>query len=194
VRETSVIIATKIRELNRMVDQILEASRLDDPTLKLNLSTFDVREIVPHAIEQVHEARGLQHLIKVDMGSEPVFVRADRDRILMIVANLIDNAIKYSPQGGEIHCLTLRAGNRARIQVLDHGIGISADDLPKLFARFSRVGGSRTEAIPGTGLGLYLCKEAARLQGGNITVESTLGAGSTFTLELPAAMRLHDTD
>jgi signal transduction histidine kinase len=184
--------ATKIRELSRMVDQILEASRLDDPTLRLDLSTFDVREIVPHAIEQVDERRQLQHPLRVDIGADPVFVRADRDRVLMIVANLIDNAIKYSPQGGEIQCVTLRSGGRALIRVSDHGIGIAAGDLPRLFARFSRVGGARTEAIPGTGLGLYLCKEAARLQGGDVTVVSTLGEGSTFTLELPAAVRLDD--
>jgi signal transduction histidine kinase len=194
VHETSVIIAAKIRELNRMVDQILEASRLDDPTLPLNVSTFDVREIVPHAIEQVHEGRKQQHQLKVDIGADPVFVRADRDRVLMIVANLIDNAIKYSPQGGEIHCVTVRSGGRALVRVTDHGIGIAQGDLPRLFSRFSRVGGARTEAIPGTGLGLYLCKEAARLQGGDITVESTLGEGSTFTLELPAAVRLYDQD
>lgn len=192
VHESGVIIATKIRELSRMVDQILEASRLDDPTLRLDLSTFDVREIVPHAIEQVDERRQLQHPLRVDIGADPVFVRADRDRVLMIVANLIDNAIKYSPQGGEIQCVTLRSGGRALIRVSDHGIGIAAGDLPRLFARFSRVGGARTEAIPGTGLGLYLCKEAARLQGGDVTVVSTLGEGSTFTLELPAAVRLDD--
>jgi signal transduction histidine kinase len=187
MRESTVIIAQKIHDLNRIVDQVLEASRLEDPSLRLDLTTFDLREIVPYVLEQAHHARRSTHAFKVELGPVPVYVRADRERVLMIAANLIDNAIKYSPAGGEIRCTTRRSGHAAEIRITDQGIGIAADDLPRLFARFSRVGGAATEAVRGTGLGLYLCREAARMLGGDVHVESALGAGSTFWLELPLA-------
>ena len=102
-----------------------------------------------------------------------------------IISNLINNAIKYSPSGGVIECeLTARAGI-ARLSVKDSGLGIAKEDLPILFTRFGRVSTPQTDHLPGTGLGLYLGRQLARLHGGEITVDSTSGKGSTFTLHLP---------
>jgi two-component system sensor histidine kinase MprB len=104
-----------------------------------------------------------------------------------IVANLISNAIKYSPAGGPIDCELVDLGGIARVTVTDTGVGIAKEDLPILFTRFGRVTTAQTVHLPGTGLGLYLGRQLARLHGGEITVDSAPGRGSTFTLHLPVS-------
>lgn len=187
--ETTRTIGAKIQELNRIVDQVLESSRLEDPTLSLELTTFDLRDIGPAALEDAQLARHPDHSVKITMSPDAVYVRSDRDRVAMIVGNLLDNAIKYSPAGGQVVCETRRAGGSAEVRVSDEGIGIADDQLSKLFRPFSRVTSTGTEPVAGTGLGLYLCREAARVLGGEIGVESRLGEGSTFWLRLPLASR-----
>lgn len=189
VRQTGSTMATKVRELNRMVDQILEVSRLEDPTVKMNWSTFDLRAVVAETVEHAQELRGESHLLRFEAGQVPVEVRADRERIEMILSNLVDNAIKYSPSGTRIDCGIEVVGDAVRVSVSDAGVGISDQDVPKLFSRFSRVGGHGASAVPGTGLGLYLCREAARLHGGEIELTTKAGSGSTFTLVLPLTIR-----
>ena len=185
VRDAAKAIKDKIYELNRMVDQVLEVSRLEDPGLRLDLSTFDLREVAARVCEEVSAVAGETHLT-VKPAAQPVVVHADRDRVQLILQNLLDNAIKYSPRGGEVRCVVQRRDDSAEVVIADQGIGIAQADLPKLFGRFSRVGGEETEHIPGTGLGLYLSREAARLLGGDLTVESEPGKGSMFRLHLPA--------
>ncbi len=97
----------------------------------------------------------------------------------------MSNAIKYSPQGGVIECELTARGGIARVAVKDSGLGIAPGDLPILFTRFGRISTPHTDHLPGTGLGLYLGRQLARLHGGEITVESASGKGSTFTLHLP---------
>jgi signal transduction histidine kinase len=180
------IVRGKIAELDRTVDQILEAARLEDGTLRLQLMLFDVRELIPRAVDNARLIAHPDHTFQLDIGPEPVYVQADRDRVLMVVSNLLDNAVKYSPNGGAIVCTVRRDGDDVAIVVTDQGLGIAETDLPRLFTRFGRVGGEKTLGIPGTGLGLYLCRQAARLHGGDVTMESKLGAGSEFTFVLPA--------
>jgi len=119
-------------------------------------------------------------------GSERAMVRADRARIATIIGNLIDNAIKYSPEGGEIRCAVGAEDGKCFVTVTDHGLGIAADHVPLLFKRFSRLPTAENKSISGTGLALYLCQEIARRHGGEIDVSSKLREGSQFTLRLPA--------
>lgn len=177
-------INAKIRELNRIVDQVLEVSRLEDPSLALELSTFDLRVTAAQAKnEVVAGAQGRE--MALSLPTDPVLVYANPGRMLMIIQNLLDNALKYSPGGGSVTCTVKAVGPKAEVTVSDQGIGIAREDIPKLFHRFSRVSEEDTEGIPGTGLGLYLSRESARLTGGDITVESEPGEGSTFKLVLP---------
>jgi signal transduction histidine kinase len=104
-----------------------------------------------------------------------------------MLTNLIDNAIKYSPQGGEIEIRLDHDSRVATIMVRDHGIGIGAEQIPVLFTRFGRLVTPETSHIRGTGLGLYLARETARLHGGDIVVASEARAGSTFTVTIPLA-------
>jgi signal transduction histidine kinase len=108
----------------------------------------------------------------------------DPDRIEQVLVNLIDNAVKYSPDGGEVTVSTARAEGRVRVEVADEGLGIPASERDSVFERFYRGSGGR--AITGTGLGLYICRELVRRMGGTIGVRSRLGGGSTFYFELPS--------
>lgn len=110
----------------------------------------------------------------------------DAERIQTIVNEPHRHAIKYSPAGGEVRCSVTLRGDVARVSVRDHGIGIAKDDLAILFTRFGRVTNAGTDHLPGTGLGLYLGRQLARLHSGEITVDSAPGEGSTFTLHLPS--------
>lgn len=188
IARTRELIRAKVNELNRMVDQLLEVSRLEDPTLEPSLKEFDLGDLLRETVEQARRARPDRE-IAFDSRPSPLLMRADRGRILLIVTNLLDNALKYSPAGGPVTVSAEAEGGMARIQVADQGIGIEADDLARLFGRFTRVGGGATGSIAGTGLGLYLCREAARSHGGDVTVESTPGKGSVFTALIPLSTR-----
>jgi signal transduction histidine kinase len=181
------ILVSRLKSIGLMVDLMLETARLDDSRLQLSLERTDLRDVVGECVDEMRPLAGSQHPLQVDAPPEPVVAEADRRRVATIVTNLIDNAIKYSPDGGPVECrLEGDSGDgKATIAVRDHGIGISASQRKRLFARYSRVGGDRAATIPGTGLGLYVSRELARLHGGDLQVESELGEGSTFTLELP---------
>ena len=179
------VISAKIMEMNALIEQMIEAARLEDGALMLRPAEADLRDIVGEAVESLRPLVDDRHEISLRSPERPVQVRVDAERIKTIVSNLISNAIKYSPSGGTIDCeLTARSGI-ARVAVKDSGVGIAKEDLPILFTRFGRVSTPQTNHLPGTGLGLYLGRQLARLHGGEITVESAPGRGSTFTLHLP---------
>jgi signal transduction histidine kinase len=113
---------------------------------------------------------------------------ADADRIKTIISNLLENAIKYSPSGGRIQCIVSMADRVATLRVVDSGVGIAREDLPRLFNRFERIENRETSHVGGTGLGLYLSRELARQHGGEIQAESHPHSGSTFTITLPLAL------
>ncbi len=177
----------KVREMNVLVNQMLETARLEDSRLVLHLEDLDLREVLADARRAVEAQVGPGHRLQFRPGSRPVPVKGDRARLVTIVASLLDNALKYSPEGGRVTC-TLRARDRlARISVADHGLGIPASEVPRLFTRFGRLLNAETRGIPGTGLGLYLAREMARRHGGEVRARSAPGRGSTFSVELPTS-------
>ena len=150
--------------------------------------------MVEEAIERVRPRALDQHrLLGVVAREQPVLVLADRARLLTIVANLLDNAVKYSPAGGVVETRLELSGSSAEVTVRDRGLGIARSDLPRLFTRFGRIVTNENSHIPGTGLGLYLARELARMHGGDIRVESRQGLGSAFTLVLPVVAGQVDT-
>ena len=122
------------------------------------------------------------------MPPAPLYVDADADRLTTILTNLIDNAIKYSPEGGAVVCEVHADGDRVYFNVTDHGLGIAREHISRLFERFGRIVTPDNSHIAGTGLGLYLCRELARMHDGEIAVKSEIRKGSTFTLRLPLAV------
>jgi signal transduction histidine kinase len=180
------IVIAKLNEIEMLVEQMLETSRLEE-TLVLNCERVDLRELCLEVVGTMRPLLDGGHRIEVVEPEEQVVVSADRSRIGTILANLLGNAIKYSPEGGLISCEVSVDRVGGRISVSDQGLGISEADLPRLFTRFGRILTPENQGISGTGLGLYLSREVARQHGGDITVKSQIGIGSTFTLRLPAA-------
>lgn len=179
------VISAKVMEMNALIEQMIEAARLEDGALMLRPAEADLRDIVGDAVESLRPLVDNRHEISLRSPERPVHVRVDAERIKTIVSNLISNAIKYSPSGGTVDCELSARGGIVRVAVKDSGVGIAKEDLPILFTRFGRVSTPQTNHLPGTGLGLYLGRQLARLHGGEITVESAPGKGSTFTLHLP---------
>jgi signal transduction histidine kinase len=184
-RKAVPVISAKVLEMNALIEQMIEAARLEDGALMLRPADADLRAIVGEAVETSTHLAGRKHKIQLRTPERPVWVRVDAERVKTIVTNLVGNAIKYSPDGGPIDCEVTARGGVARVSVKDAGVGIAKDDLPILFTRFGRVSTPQTDHLPGTGLGLYLGRQLARLHGGEITVESAPGMGSTFVLHLP---------
>jgi len=139
-------------------------------------------EITERAIDGVKMLlRG--HDLKVDEPTEPLEAEVDPDRFQIVIRNLLSNAAKYSPAGTDITVCFGRKDGMATIAVIDHGVGISPQDQAHLFTRFGRIPNSQN--VQGTGLGLWLSREIARMHDGDLTVESDVGTGSTFVLAVP---------
>jgi signal transduction histidine kinase len=179
------VLKAKTVELNLLVAQMLDAARLEDGRLALKRNQMDLRIVAADAMQVVRPLAGADHALTLETPPAPVTVMGDPDRIKTIISNLLENAIKYSPSGGRIQCIVSMADRVATVQVVDNGVGIAREDLPRLFNRFERIENRETSHVGGTGLGLYLSRELARQHGGDIEVESRPRFGSTFTLTLP---------
>jgi signal transduction histidine kinase len=180
-------IAEKAEEMARQISEMLETARLETLGLELELDPLDLVDVIDDAVHAMRPPVGANHRFVVVGTRDPIAVVADRRRLTTTLTNLIDNAIKYSPAGGEIEVGCEHDDRVASIFVRDHGIGINAEQAHLLFTRFGRLVTPETSHIRGTGLGLYLARETARLHGGDIMVTSTPGGGSTFTVVLPLA-------
>lgn len=179
------VLKAKTAELNLLVAQMLDSARLEDGRLALKRERVDLRDVAAEAMQVVRPLAGPDHLLTLETPPAAVAVMGDADRLKTIVSNLLENAIKYSPNGGRIQCLVSITNRLASVSVVDGGVGIAREDLPRLFNRFERIEHRETSHVGGTGLGLYLSRELARQHGGDIHVESRPHSGSTFTLTLP---------
>ena len=185
VPKVAKLIEAKLAQMDLLIEQMMETARLEYGDLDLHKTAFDVGELLRTQVETFRPLTD-GHDLFTDLPEVPVRVLADRSRIGTVIANLVDNAIKYSPGGGEIRC-TVRSGEgHVAVEVSDHGIGVARDHADRLFTRFGRLPTEENVSIAGTGLGLYLSREIALRHGGELTAESRPGEGSTFTLTLPA--------
>jgi signal transduction histidine kinase len=187
------VVLDKLEEMSHLVDQMLLTARLEDSRLHLDRRPIDVRRLAGDACaltQQRSECGG--RAIVLDDAAGDLTCSVDSSRIVTVLTNLLDNAVKYSPEGEEVRCTLRRQGAMAAVEVSDHGVGIAQGDQPRLFTRFGRIATTANRSIPGTGLGLYISRELARRHGGDITVASREGEGSTFTLTLPLTGSLTD--
>jgi signal transduction histidine kinase len=167
---------------------MLEAASLEEGSLALQQESLDLREIVIKAVDSFRRSLSTDHRLTVTTPDKAVQVMGDRRRLGTILQNLLDNAVRYSPKLTEVLCEVMTVPGWAEVKVHDEGLGLDAEQIDQVFRPFGRVVTAETAHIGGTDLGLYLSRELTRLQGGDITVESERGAGSTFTVRLP--MRL----
>ena len=176
----------RVAQMDFLVTQMVEAARLEDSRLDLRRDLLDIREAVREAVAAVTLTRRPNRPVEAFLPSEPVWVVGDGPRIETICLNLLDNALKYSPGNTRVTC-RVTGGEHPNVVVSDEGVGIAPDLMGQLFTRFGRIENALTRSVPGTGLGLYISREVARRLGGDITVVSDPGLGSTFTLSLPRA-------
>jgi len=181
------LLRAKLDEMNRLINEMLETARLEDSALQLRLTDMDLRDVVHEAVRSLEPLAGERHRVVTAVSGAPVTVLGDRARLSMVITNLVHNALKYSPDGGEVRVTCAVREGRAEVGVSDEGVGIAPEDVGRLFTRFGRIVSPETAGIPGTGLGLYLARDLSRRHGGDVTVASTPGRGSTFTLSLPLA-------
>ncbi len=179
-RSVSAIIAQS-DQLRRLIDDLLLASQIEADRLDLDLIETDVAAEARLAVDGLQEGRSG---LRVMVPSEPVIVLADPPRLRQVFANLLTNALKYSPENSEIVMSVSQVGENAQATVADHGVGIPPEALPHLFDRFFRAEGAAHQA-QGLGLGLYITRRIVEAHGGAISVESEPGRGSTFTVALP---------
>ena len=176
--------ASSLREMDLLIDQLQMMTRLDAGEPMPHPANLDLREQVDLALRAVEPLGGPEHHLQVEC-AETVSVRADPQHVHLMLTNLLGNAIKYSPDGGDVTCTIGRDGRFGAVAVSDQGIGIDPGELDLLFKRFSRLSNATAAGIDGSGLGLYICRRLARLQSGAVTAESRPGGGSTFKLLLP---------
>ncbi|TMC83846.1 MAG: HAMP domain-containing histidine kinase, partial [Chloroflexi bacterium] len=176
------LLISKSDEVNWMIEQMIEASRLEEGRLALKQRRADIVELTDSAIDGVRMLLS-GHELKVDMPVESIEADVDPDRFQIVIRNLLSNAAKYSPSGTDITVDVRRDDGKALVSVHDEGIGISTEDQSSLFTRFGRI--DTTQHVQGTGLGLWLSREIARMHEGDLTVESRTGLGSTFTFSVP---------
>jgi signal transduction histidine kinase len=185
-RDVLDLMADRAAHMSRLVEDLLLASRVDGPqgdmTLNVHPGIHDLTTIVRQVVDDLGSPR-----LVTELPDGPALVGCDDGRALQVVANLVGNALKYSPEEAQVHVTLRLDGDHARVEVADHGRGIPADQLTKVFEKFHRVEDPMTMSTSGTGLGLFIARRLARAMGGDIAVTSTLNVGSVFTFVLRRA-------
>ena len=183
------VIAQESERLTRIVSDILLANQIDAGKLRLRDQMVDMAGLARDVVEEVRAAlNGRQditlELVAPDTGS---LVSGDEDRLRQVLLNLVDNAVKYSPEGGRVEIRLEPRENGLRIAVRDEGLGIPHGEQQRIFGKFYRIDPQQTLGVGGTGLGLYICRELVRRMEGRVWVDSQEGHGSTFVVDLPLA-------
>jgi two-component system, OmpR family, phosphate regulon sensor histidine kinase PhoR len=180
------IIHRQSERLSELVTDLLELSRLDAGERPLSVGTVALAEVVARAAEAVEPRAAAKH-IRLSQAIAPGLVaRADAKALEQVLLNLLDNAVKYTPEGGSVELNARAESSRVELSVRDSGLGIEAKHLPRLFERFYRVDRGRSRDMGGTGLGLSIVRHLVSAMEGDVRVQSQLGVGSTFTIVLAA--------
>ena len=180
-------IASESERLTEIVDQLLNVARLDSGDLQVELGRIDVGSVVSEVVEGVEESAVNGHQFEIDLPDEPLAAEADPDKVRQVFNILVENALRYSPEGGKVIVGARRNADRVEVRVVDEGMGIPASEREWIFRKFYRAESAARDGAAGTGLGLFIAKELVNAMGGRIWVDSTEGEGSSFAFELPVA-------
>jgi signal transduction histidine kinase len=183
------VIGAESERLTRIAEEILLANNIDSGRLAIDSDLVDVERLVVEVVDQIRRIFAAREDIEIELVMpEPVGqVHGDADRLRQVLINLLDNAVKYSPDGGHIEVRVEQNGHHVRFAVRDEGLGIPHGEQQRIFGKFYRLDPQLTRGVGGTGLGLYICRELVRRMDGRLTVTSVEGGGSTFDVDLPAA-------
>jgi len=181
-------IASESQRLTTIVDTLLNVARLDTGDLQVNLADMDVRDVVGQVVETVTAADVNGHRFVLELPDDPLAAKADPEKLRQVCAILVDNALRYSPDGGTVTVGAARRKDAVEVSVADEGIGIPQADQEQIFRKFYRGADADLRAgAGGTGLGLFIARGLVTAMGGRIWVSSREGEGSRFAFELPAA-------
>lgn len=176
--------------LSAIVSDLLDTSRFEAGHIDLIKSRLDLTEIVRHALAKLETvAYDREVTLELEASPEPVPVFGDARRLEQVVINLVGNAIKFSHRGGAVFVRCQTKEQEAIVEVVDHGIGIPPEAIPRLFTKFYQVDSSATRKAGGTGLGLFISRHIIQAHGGQINVQSQPGEGSTFSFSIPIASK-----
>ncbi|MDB5893795.1 MAG: response regulator [Rhodoferax sp.] len=186
VKRASAVISRQVKHMTGLIDDLLDVSRVTRGIVSLNLQPVEVKHVVLAAIEQVRplmEAR--HHVLTIEMGHQPAHVQADENRLVQVFSNVLNNAVKYTPAGGNIH-VALNIAHKVSVTIRDDGIGMDPQTLGQAFELFAQAERSSDRAQGGLGIGLALVRSLVQLQGGTVTAQSDgVGKGSQVTVLLP---------
>ncbi len=173
----------QVKKMNGLINGFLNVSRLESSKLEIVKQDFDLNELIRDTIDESITTAEINKIHFEHDGA--ISVLADKDKIASVISNLLSNAIKYSSSETNIDIQCWTKEGKAFVAVKDKGLGIKTDDLGKIFERYFRVEDHAKKFISGFGIGLYLCSEIIKMHNGKISVESTLGEGSTFWFYIP---------
>jgi signal transduction histidine kinase len=187
------VMLAQSERLGRLVEQLLDLSRLESGDVPLDREPVSLAPIVTQVLSEIEVARADRGVsVESDVPVDLPAVIADRERIHQVLFNLVDNAVRFTPPGGSVAVRAARLNGRCEVRVVDTGTGIPPEHLPRLFERFYRVDPARSREDGGTGIGLAIARSVVEAHGGHIRAESEPGAGSTFTFDLPVAPAAED--
>ena len=190
-REFLDVIQRETDRMIRMISDLLSLSRMDSNRQEMNLELIDLSRLVDHILDRFdmmlssEEYANKDYKILRELSDKPIWVEADQDRLAQIIDNILNNAIKYSPDGGNITVRLMTTHNEALLSIQDQGLGIPQKAIPHIFERFYRVDKARSREQGGTGLGLAIAKEVVERLNGRIWVNSIENKGSSFYISLP---------
>jgi signal transduction histidine kinase len=179
------VVYDEAARLGRIIDDVLWVSRLDSGQVAFAIEEVDPRSIAESVVEAASVSLPPTLSIELEANPEPMSIAIDPDKMRQILSNLVDNAVKYSPDGGRIRVTIVPNGRYLRFGVEDEGLGIPAAEQQRIFEKFYRVDPNQTRGVGGTGLGLYVSSELVRRMDGRLLVESREGEGSGFYVDLP---------
>lgn len=185
--KTRIVMERQVNHMVRLIDDLLDVSRISRGKVSLNVEQVDLGEVVRHAIEiSLPQLEANEQTLEIQIAEKPITLTADPTRLAQAISNLLNNAAKYSNKGAIVRLEVDQDQSDAVIRVIDQGIGIDPKDLPVIFEMFSQVGRDAARSQNGLGIGLHLVQNLITLHGGTVTASSEgLGQGTTFTIRLP---------
>jgi signal transduction histidine kinase len=186
--KTLQVMLSQTERLGRLIEQLLELSRLESGDLPLLREETPLAPLVSQVLSEIEVARSDRGVVvESELPIDLPPVDADRERVHQVLFNLVDNAVRFTPSGGAVTVSAQRHNSSVEVRVADTGVGIRPEHLPRLFERFYRADPARSREDGGTGIGLAIARSVVEAHGGHIRAESELGEGSVFTFDLPVA-------
>ncbi len=187
-RETLGVMLAQSERLGRLVEQLLDLSKLESGEVPLRREEVALAPLVSRVMSEIEVASADRDVeVSSDLPDDLPAIEADPERVHQVIFNLVDNAVRFTPEGGEVRIEAHRHDGAVEVSVADTGVGIPPEALPRLFERFYRVDPARARGDGGTGIGLAIARSVVEAHGGTIRAESEPGQGSTFTFDLPVA-------